>query len=229
MWVCLIIWIVSLLIVIGVSFGSIYVNESCLISKTSLVIIQISASGVFGSAFTLWLTKIFDYKAKEQELLHEYSFKALAYYNVLRKIKPIIDIKEIENIKNSYVEYNENKLWNELQETYVKISFICKKSKPAILVEDINEYFKAVTSKLDVTYLVTQSSQFEECFQLHLEDGTGLYDIVEKKDNGLIFVFKNSAETKLFPKMQKLDYYLTGKNNLFESVFVPTYERDIRS
>lgn len=229
MWLCFIIWIVSLLTVIGVSFRNIFVNASCRISQTWLLIIQISASGVFGSAFTLWLTKIFDYKTKKWELLHDFLFRALAYYNVIKTIKPIIDIKDIEDIKKDYAEYNDKKLWNELQEIYVKISFISKKSNLAILVEDINNYFKEITAKLDANFIATQSPNFEECFQYYKEDGTGLYDIVDKREHGLILVLKNSSETKLFPKMQNLDYYLTGKKNLYESLCAPTYERDINN
>ena len=229
MWLCFFMWIVSLLTVIGVSFWSLYIDSSCHVSQTWLVIVQISASGVFGSAFTLWLTKIFDYKAKRQELLHDYLFKTLDYYNVLKTIKPIININDIEEIKNNYEDFNEMNLWNELQKIYVRIWFIRKESKLATLVNDINNYFKDITAKLRVTYLATRSSQFVECFQTYKEDGTKLYEIVEKRDNGLILVLKNSSETKLFPKMRELDYEITGKYNLSESLFVPTYERDLRS
>lgn len=227
MWVCLIMWIVSLITVIAVSFGISYVNENSVDAQTCLVIIQISASGVFGSAFTLWLTKLFDYKAKKQEILHNYLFKALAYYNVIKKIRPIIDVKCIEDIKKDYAEYNEEKLWNELQEIYVKISLVRQKSKLAIVIENINEYFKQLTAKLDVTFIATQSSQFEDCFKSYQEDGNGLYDVIKRCENGNL-ILENSSETRLFPKLQELDYYLTGKNNLYPSVFVPTYERDIK-
>lgn len=228
MWLCCIIWIVSLLTVIGVSFGSIYVNASCRITQTWLLIIQISASGVFGSAFTLWLTKIFDYQTKKRELLYDYLFKALEYYNIIKTIRPIIDIKDIEDIKKDYAEYNDKKLWNELQKIYVKISFINKKSNLARLVEDIHNDFMEITTKLDANFIATQSPYFEESFNCYKEDGTGLYDVVEKREEGWILVLKNSSETKLFPKMQELDYYLTGRKNLYESLFVPTYKRDIR-
>lgn len=229
MWLCFSIWVASLLTVIGVSFWSLYIEESCRVSQTWLLIIQISASGVFGSAFTLWLTKIFDYKTKMQELLHDYCFKALDYYNVLKTIKPIIAINDIEEIKNNYANFNEINLWNELQKIYVQIWFMRKKSRLAILVDDVNNYCKDMTAKLRVTYLVTQSPQFEECFQSHKENGSGLYEIVDKRDNGLILVLKNTAETKLFPKIRELDYVITGKYNLSEPFFVPTYERDLRN
>ncbi|MCM1440384.1 MAG: hypothetical protein NC131_14440 [Roseburia sp.] len=153
---------------------------------------------------------------------------ALKYYNVLRTVKPILDIKDIKEIKKSYAEYNENKLWNELQGIYVKICFIRKKSKPAILLKDLNECFKQITITLDANFITTQSPNFEESFNSHKEKGEGLYEVVGEREDGLILVLKNSAETKLFPKMQALDFYLTGKKNLFESP-APQFERDLRS
>ena len=192
------------------------------------IIIWMSA-GISASSLTIWFTKIFDYKAKREDLLIEFFYIAFDLMSVVNGITPLTKECDLDKFKKRYFKYEENRhLWNDLTHIRNKLK-INLKDPMRKYVDNIMNFFFNIIPSINWNLVICEKNlvDVDDYIRQICSGEVKIFNIVECTMNGIPTIeYRSKADSKIVDDMEKLEFYLFNNESIKDGLrFYPSIAR----
>jgi len=181
--------------------------------------------GIFGSALILYVSSIFQYKSKRDELLNNFESMCNKYWDMIYKLQPAIKYprKNYEKLLLSYREFDpSSNVYNSLCRIYKQLDGIGEKE----IKEQINEMYEYIqknSNEILVNLIIIDTYRIQN----PQKKISMTIDELEKRNSILFTIVHESNETYYYSKVIKEFYDLDFFKNLLFNREIPKVDSNI--
>lgn len=141
MWICFVTMIISGLGLLG----CLSLQKFCILNDVQALFTEYGIwllAGVCASSILLFITKIFDYKSKKNDLLIDFLHKTYELTNILSNVPTGLNNEEKNQVIKFYAEIDDTRpIWRELQNIISKLQFTFFSKRDKNIVDEISKFY----------------------------------------------------------------------------------------
>lgn len=181
------------------------------------------SAGISASAFTIWISKKFDYLAKRKDLLMDFFDKSLELMTTIKAIQPLTKECDINKVIESYNEFDEKRyLIKELLFIRNRLE-LSEKDEMLKPVDNVINFYKDIRTPIIWNSIYIKYELNSETIRKVCSNEPYIFDMGEiYLNNRSTIVYNNRFDNEIFEDMKKIEKYLFGKETLHKNI-LPNY------
>ena len=174
------------------------------------------ASGITASAFTLYLSKTYDYEQKKKNAITEYFYDAQTLFSKMLNLKPILN-QNWDDATNTLLSFEPAyKIWQNMQHNYNSMHFTKSDQETKRIIDSINKEYRDLLGIIMVSIGSLKNDKTDESVK---NCNSELFEITLRQGKR---IYTPYVRTRLFPLLGELEK-ITTNNNYFTDIECPIF------